>query len=180
MSLLTPSKAPFWSGGINPYLLTLGNSSTPIGSVTLPVTFGTEQNFRIEYIKFEVADFESSYHAILGRPALAKFMAVPHYVYLLLKMPGNTGVLSLLGDHLKSFECDKEAIDHAATIRVPSSVSEILAAAKELSLNKDSTPSKKSSQSSIKPTGDMGTKTIQLQEGDDSKTAIIGAGLGDK
>ena len=90
MSLLTPSKAPFRSGGINTYLLTLGNSSTPIGSVTLPITFGTEQNFRTEYIKFEVADFESSYHAILGRPALAKFMAVPHYVYLLLKMPGKT------------------------------------------------------------------------------------------
>ena len=69
-----------------------------------------------EYIKFEVADFESSYHTILGRPALAKFMAVPHYVYLLLKMPGNTGVLSPRRDLLKSFECDKEAIDHAATI----------------------------------------------------------------
>ena len=119
-------------------------------------------NFRTEYIKFEVADFESSYHANLGRPVLAKFMAVPHYAYLLLKMPCNTGVLSLRGDLLKSFECDKEVIDHAATIRVPSSVSEILAAAKELSLNKDSTPSKKSSQSLIKPTGNVGTKTIQL------------------
>ena len=99
MSLLTPSKAPFY--GIVP-----GNSSTPIGSVTLPVTFGTEQNFQMEYIKFEVADFESSYHAILGRPALAKFMAVPHYMDLFLKMPSNTGVLSLRGDLLKSLECD--------------------------------------------------------------------------
>jgi hypothetical protein len=172
MSLLTPSKAPFY--GIVPK-----NSSTPIGSVTLPVTFGTEHNFWMEYIKFEVADFESSYHAILGRPVLGKFMAVPHYVYQLLKMPGNTGVLSLRRDLLKSFECDKEAIDHAPTIRVPSSASEILAAAKELSL-KESMPSKKQSQSSVKPTGDVGTKTIQLQEGDDSKTAIIGVGLGDK
>ncbi|XP_039827551.1 uncharacterized protein LOC120689323 [Panicum virgatum] len=171
MSLLTPSKAPFY--GIVP-----GNFSTPIGSVTLPVTFGTY--FRIEHIKFEVADFESSYHAILGRPALAKFMAVSHYVYLLLKMPGNTGVLSLRGDLLKSFECDKEAIVHASDIRVPNSVSEIFAAAKELSLNKDSMPSKKPSQSSVKPARDVGTKTIQLQEGDDSKTAIIGAGLSDK
>jgi len=94
-------------------------------------------------------------------------------------MPGNTGVLSLRGDLLKSFEYDKEAIDHAATIRVPSSVSEILAAAKELSL-KESMPSKKPTQSSVKPTSDVGTKIIQLQEGDDSKTAIIGAGLGDK
>ena len=98
MSLLTPSKAPFY--GIVP-----GNSSTPIGLVTLPVTFGTKENFRTKYIKFEVADLESSCHDILGRPTLAKFMAVPHYVYLLLKMPGNTGVLSLRGDLLKSFEC---------------------------------------------------------------------------
>ena len=106
-------------------------------------------------------------------------MTVPHYVYLLLKMPGNTGVLSLRGDLLKSFECDREAIDHASTIRVPSSVSEILAAAKELSL-KESMPSKKPTQSSVKPTSDVGTKIIQLQEGDDSKIAIIRAGLGDK
>jgi len=70
MSLLTPSKAPFY--GIVP-----GNSSTPIGSVTLPVTFGTKQNFRTEYIKFEVAKFESSYHAILGRPALANCFCPP-------------------------------------------------------------------------------------------------------
>ena len=109
----------------------------------------------------------------MGRPALAKFIAVPHYVYLLLKIPGNSGVLSLRGDLLKSFECDKEAIDHAATTRVPSSVSEILASTKELSL-KESMPSKKPTQSSVKPTNDVGTKITQLQEGDDSKTAIIG------
>jgi hypothetical protein len=33
-----------------------------------------------------VTDFETSYHAILGRLALAKFMAIPHYPYLLLKV----------------------------------------------------------------------------------------------
>ena len=107
-------------------------------------------------------------------------MAVPHYVYLFIKITGNTGVLSLRGDLLKSFECDKEAIVHTSNIRVPSPVSEILAATKELSLNKDSMPSKRPSQSSVKPARDMGTKTIQLQEGGDSKTAIIGPGLSDK
>jgi hypothetical protein len=66
--------------------------------VVLPVTFGTKDNYCTKYIKFEVADFDSSYRAILGRPALAKFMAMPHYVYLLLKMPGRTGVLTLRGD----------------------------------------------------------------------------------
>jgi hypothetical protein len=71
--MLTPSKAPFY--GIVP-----GNTATPLGSVVLPVTFGMKDNYQTEYIKFEVADFDSSYHAILSRLALAKFMAVPHYV----------------------------------------------------------------------------------------------------
>jgi hypothetical protein len=74
--------------------------------VVLPVTFGTKDNYRTKYIKFEVADFDTSYHAILGRLALAKLMAVPHYVYLLLKMPGKTGVLTLHGDLKKSYDCD--------------------------------------------------------------------------
>jgi hypothetical protein len=87
--MLTPSRAPFY--GIVP-----GNTATPLNSVVLPVTFGMKKNYRTEYIKFEVPDFELSYHAILGRPTLAKFKAVPHYVYLLLKMSGKTGVLTLL------------------------------------------------------------------------------------
>jgi hypothetical protein len=78
--MLVSSKSPFY--GIVP-----GNAAHPLGTVVLPVTFGTRENCRIEFIKFEIANFKSSYHAILGRPALAKFMAVPHYVYLLLKMP---------------------------------------------------------------------------------------------
>jgi hypothetical protein len=51
-----------------------GKSAYPMGRVSLPVTFGTEENFRTEYLSFEVADFKSSYHTILGRPMLARFM----------------------------------------------------------------------------------------------------------
>jgi hypothetical protein len=90
-TMLTPSKAPFY--GIVP-----SNMATPLRSVVLPVTFGTKDNYRTKYIKFKVVDFDSSYHAILGRSALAKFMAVLHYVYLLLKMPGKIGILTLRGD----------------------------------------------------------------------------------
>jgi hypothetical protein len=71
--MLTPSKAPFY--GIVP-----GNAATLIGSITLPDTFGIKENYCTEYIKLEMANFESSYRVILGRPALAKFMVVPHYV----------------------------------------------------------------------------------------------------
>jgi hypothetical protein len=58
--MLIPSKSPFY--GIIP-----GNAAHPLGTVVLPVTFGTRKNYRTEFIKFEVANFESSYHAILGR-----------------------------------------------------------------------------------------------------------------
>jgi hypothetical protein len=85
--LLTPTDIPF-------YRIVPGKVAMPLGQIMLPVTFGTPDNYRTEFIKFEVADFESSYHAIFGRPALAKFLAVPHYPYLLLKMPGPNGVLS--------------------------------------------------------------------------------------
>jgi hypothetical protein len=61
----------------------------------LPVQFGTTDHFRIDYINFIVVDFEGTYHAILVQPALTKFMVVPHYVYLLLKMPTEKGVVNL-------------------------------------------------------------------------------------
>ncbi|XP_025813081.1 uncharacterized protein LOC112890400 [Panicum hallii] len=100
--------------------------------MVLLVTFRTKDNYRTEYIKFEVADFDSSYHAILGRPALAKFMAVPHYVYLLLKMPSKIGVLTLRGDLKKSYDCDQEAIEYATTSRMAEPSVEVLATALKL------------------------------------------------
>jgi len=134
---LKPSKAPFY--GIVP-----GNASFPVGTVVLPVTFSTPDNYRTELIKFEVADFKSSYHAILGRPALAKFMAVPHYVYLLLKMPGKIGVLTFCGDLQRSFECEKEAITYAPTNRLPDTTGEVLAAAaQQYSASGSEIPTKK-------------------------------------
>jgi hypothetical protein len=99
--MLTKSTSPFYS-------IIPRNVAIPLGSVVLPVTFGeTGENYRTEYIKFEVTDFETSYHA--DRPAIAKVMAVPHYTYLVLKMPSPAGVLSLQGDLKISFDCDTEA-----------------------------------------------------------------------
>jgi hypothetical protein len=41
-------------------------------------------------------------------------------------------------------------------------------------------PTRKASKSSIQSTSDVALKTIQLQEGDSSKTAVIGAALDEK
>ena len=80
----------------------------PMGKIGLDVVFGTEQNFRRERIEFEVVDWPSQYHAILGRPTFARFMVVPHYAYLQLKMPGRHGVITVHGSFTKSDNCDRE------------------------------------------------------------------------
>jgi len=38
------------------------------------------------------------FNAIIGRPALYRFMAIAHYGYLVLKMPSPAGVLTMRGD----------------------------------------------------------------------------------
>jgi hypothetical protein len=146
--------------------------------VVLPVTFGeTRKNYRTEYIKFEVADFETSYHAILGRPAIAKFMAVPHYTYLVHKMPSPAGVLSLQG-HLKiSFDCDTEAVELAATNQVPNAIMEIYAASKKLAPTELEMPEKSDTANKPQPSEEVQVKAIDLGTCDSSKTTIIGAGL---
>ena len=69
-------------------------STTPIGQVHHPVTFGKRDNYRTELIDFDVAHIRLPYHAIIGYPALAKFMEVSHHGYNILKMPGSCGVIT--------------------------------------------------------------------------------------
>ena len=56
-----------------------GKAIRPEGTIQLEVTFGDKNHFKTETLEFEVVDWKSQYHAILGRPAFARFMAVPHY-----------------------------------------------------------------------------------------------------
>jgi hypothetical protein len=60
----------------------------PLGHIYMPVTFGTPENCRTEFLRFEVASFDCGYNAIIGRSGLAKFMAIPHYSYMTLNMLG--------------------------------------------------------------------------------------------
>jgi hypothetical protein len=87
-SCLGPSH-PFF--GVGPQLV------YPIGSIALPVTFRTEENFRTENVQFDVAEVNLPFNAIIGRPALYRFMAIAHYGYLVLKMSSPAGVLTMRG-----------------------------------------------------------------------------------
>jgi len=58
----------------------------PVGTISLPVTFEVEENFRTENVQFDVAEVNLQFNAIIGRPMLYRFMVVAHYGYLVLKM----------------------------------------------------------------------------------------------
>jgi hypothetical protein len=88
-SKLAPSR-PFSGVGPNPIY--------PVGTISLPVTFGMEVNFRMENVQFKVAEVNLTFSAIIGRPALYRFMAVAHYGYLVLRMPSPAGVLTMQSD----------------------------------------------------------------------------------
>ena len=75
-----------------------GLSCAPMGKIWIDVLFGTRENCRSESLQFEVVDLESPYHALLGRPTLAKFMASTHVPYLKMKLPGPNGVITITCD----------------------------------------------------------------------------------
>jgi hypothetical protein len=104
-------------------------------------------------------------------------MAVPHYTYLVLKMPSPTGVLSLQGDLKISHDCDTEAVEIASTNQVPNAMMEIYAASKKLAPSELDIPEKSDEANKPQPAEEVLVKTIDLGTGDSSKTTTIGAGL---
>jgi hypothetical protein len=93
-----------------------------LGHINMPVTFGTIENYRTEFLRFEVASFDCGYNATIDKPGLAKFMAIPHYSYMILKMFGPQGIITVRADFQGAAECFWGAIQAALTTK-PSTVS---------------------------------------------------------
>jgi hypothetical protein len=106
---LRPSTTPFHG-------IASGKRVQPLGQIDQPVWFGTPDNFRKETLTFEVVGFRGAYHAILGRPCYAKFMAVPKYTYLKMKMSGPKGVITVGSSIEHAFDCDVECVEHAEAL----------------------------------------------------------------
>jgi hypothetical protein len=88
----------------------------PLGQIDLPVCFETPSNFRRETLTFEVVGFRGTYHAVLGRPCYAKFMVVPNYTYLKLKMPGPKGVITVGPTYHHAYKCDVECVEYVEAL----------------------------------------------------------------
>jgi hypothetical protein len=88
---LTESDTPFF--GIVPT-----EGEYPLGHIYMFITFETPENYRTEFLRFEVACFDCRYNAIIDRPRLAKFMAILHYSYMILKMPRPQVIITMYAD----------------------------------------------------------------------------------
>jgi hypothetical protein len=167
---LTESDTPFF--GIMPT-----EGEYPLGHIYLSVTFGTLENYRTEFLRFEVACFDCRYNAIIGRPGLAKFMAIPHYPYMILKMPEPQGVITVRADFQGATECFRGAIQTALTARPL--VALPAQANTRLEEEKLTIPTNEAQDmTSIWPTEE--TKRINLGFSDERKIAIISSILDDK
>jgi hypothetical protein len=142
----------------------------------MPVTFGTPENYKIEFLRLEVASFDCGYNAIIGRPGLAKFMAIPHYSYMILKMPGPQGIITVHADFQGVTECFRVAIQAALTTKPPTTSS--VQANSKLERDLAIPMNEAQAMTSMRPTKE--TKRIKLGFADERKTTIISSSLDDK
>jgi len=150
-----------------------GKKALPIGRIDLPVCFGTAANFRKEVLTFEVVGFRGTYHAIIGRSGYAKFMTIPNYTYLKLKMPGPKGVITVSSSYEHAYECDVECVEYGEAIENSTELTSKLKALATEALEP------KCHAGSFEPA--EGTKKIPLNpNGCDGKVLTIGADLDPK
>jgi hypothetical protein len=87
------------------------------------MTFRIRENFLTEYMQFEVANFEMAYNAFLRRPTLTKFMAIPHYAYLVLKMTCRNGAIK--GDVKRTYDCNTKSYEIADRLLASTELQEL-------------------------------------------------------
>jgi hypothetical protein len=66
-----------------------------LGHLFMSVTFDAPDNYWTKFLRFEIAQFECGYNTIIERSGLDKFMAIPHYPYMILKMLRPQGVVTI-------------------------------------------------------------------------------------
>jgi hypothetical protein len=116
LGLLEIDLSTIRAGAVPFHRIIPGKRVLPLGQLDLPVCFGTPSNFRKETLTFEVVGFRGTYHAVLGRPCYAKFMAVPNYTYLKLKMSGPNGGITVGSTYRHAYECDVECVEYAEAL----------------------------------------------------------------
>ncbi|XP_034218177.1 uncharacterized protein LOC117629710 [Prunus dulcis] len=103
---------------LTPLLSFSGDLVQPIGSVRLPITFGTAPKKATTYDQFLIVDCPTAYNVIVGRTALTRIKAhlSPHM--LLMKFPTPNGTGAIRGNQLSARTCYATALK-ATSFKLP-------------------------------------------------------------
>jgi hypothetical protein len=116
-----------------------------------------------------------AYNAFLRWPTLTKFMAIPHYAYLVLKMTGPHGAISIREDIKHTYDWDRESCETADRLTKSTELQELKKALVEPPQDRIMLEPK-TSKMSIQPEDSL-NKTMPLSSEEPSKVAHMGNSL---
>jgi hypothetical protein len=111
MSKMTPSR-PFSGIGKDPIW--------PYDHLTLLVTFGMTENYRMKHVVFDIVDINLPFNVVIDRLVLYRFMVATHYRHLMMKIPVPNGVITVRTDHTTAIT----AVEKLSTLYVAMAVEE--------------------------------------------------------
>jgi hypothetical protein len=109
---------------------------------------------------------------------LVRFMAVPHYTYLVVKMLAPKGVLTVYGDLLISFKCDNKALEITTANACFGASAFMVAEAKKVTPTNLTILEQKRTETALDAT--PAAKKVCLSLANPAKTMVIGDNLGEK
>jgi hypothetical protein len=109
---------------------------------------------------------------------LAKFMAIPHHTYLIMKMPAPNGILSILGDIMVSDNCESATVELSKYQAIKAAATVMVAQSAKIDQTTLQVPEQKITSTALDPSPTV--KKICLGQPEASKEVFIGADLNPK
>jgi hypothetical protein len=106
---------------------------------------------------------------------LAKFMAIPHHTYLIMKMPAPNGILSVLGDIMVSYNCESATVELTKDSAIKAVATIMVAQAAKIDQTTLQVPEQKRTSTALDPS--PAVKKVCLGLPDASKEVVIEADL---
>jgi hypothetical protein len=109
---------------------------------------------------------------------LAKFMAVPHHTYLIMKMPARNGILSVLRDIMVSYNCESATVELSKDSAIKAATTVMVARAAKIDQTTLQVPEQKRTSTALDPS--PAVKKVCLGLPNASKEVVIGVDVGPK
>jgi hypothetical protein len=109
---------------------------------------------------------------------LAKFMAMPHHTYLIMKMPVPNGILSVLRDIMVSYNYESATIELSKDSAIKAAAMVMVAKEAKIDQTTLQVPEQKCTSTTLDPS--PAVKKVCLCLPDASKEVVIGADLDPK